>query len=229
VNAPSIIVAAAAAHQRQREAYNATDAAFTASNSADHGALAAAWQGVATTAAVIMRLQPADELDLALTIGLANSWIDVLFEQVEGTSFTTPLMAGIRAALGHATLRLLDAPVCMGVLSPVAELTDDLRKDAQISDHSAREGEWEQALATYAVAHGAATQPGLSEDEVTTLSSLDNDAFRAMVGTPAPDLAALQVKMEIGLSDVWSQCHAEPEEVAALLADVTRLTGRSAA
>jgi hypothetical protein len=85
--------------------------------------------------------------------------------------------------------------------------------------------EWERALTAYSAIHAAASRKGLSEEEVGILSSDDNVAFRAMVSTPAPDWAALKAKMEIGLADVWGQCNAEPEEVAALLADVSRLGG----
>ena len=87
--------------------------------------------------------------------------------------------------------------------------------------------EWDRALSTYSAAHAAATRKGLTDAECDPLSELDSVTFRAMVATPAPDMAALKAKMQIGLAHVWSQCNAEPEEVAALLADVSRLSGEA--
>jgi hypothetical protein len=87
--------------------------------------------------------------------------------------------------------------------------------------------EWDQALSTYSAAHAAATRKGLTDTECDALSETDSLSFRKMVVTPAPDMAALKAKMEIGLAHVWGDCHAEPEEVAALLADVSRLSGEA--
>ena len=87
--------------------------------------------------------------------------------------------------------------------------------------------EWDRALSTYSAAHAASTRKGLTEAECDGLSEVDSATFHAMVVTPAPDMAALKAKMEIGLAHVWHQCNAEPEEVAALLADVSRLSGEA--
>jgi hypothetical protein len=91
----------------------------------------------------------------------------------------------------------------------------------------AARAEWDRALSEYTVAHAAVSRKGLSEANFNPLVDADSLAFCAMVATPAPDIAALHAKMEIGLSHVWSQCHAEPGEIAALLADVSRLTGEA--
>ena len=94
-------------------------------------------------------------------------------------------------------------------------------------DRLAARAEWDRALSTYSAAHAAATRKGLTDAECDPLSEVDSVTFRAMVATPAPDMAALKAKIEIGLAHVWSQCNAEPEEVAALLADVSRLSGEA--
>lgn len=120
----------AAAHWQQIQAYHALDRA-TCSAPADAG-LAETWAGCTATAEAIMKLQPMDDLDAGIVMGLANQWIGVIGDKLPDAKDV--LFDGVAAAMGRTALHLLDrAEASSPSPRKLLELISELRRYSALS------------------------------------------------------------------------------------------------
>lgn len=85
------------------------------------------WRGVSELAAAIMRSPPTDLGDIALQLGLAAAWMDIVCEGLDGdNSFAQHIGRGVETAVSNATIFLARTQEHLPVEGEALDVLNDL-------------------------------------------------------------------------------------------------------